>query len=815
MDENLNEEVKKLVEALNDLKEATDPLAESQNAVSGAANKSKDKLEDLARESLRTVVAMGAFSKAMISADEGTGKYAAGIGSAANAASGFAGELGILGKGVGFLISAFGGLVGGVLKQNEALAKTYKGLTNIGDLGNADWKQLAQDIQSVGLSVDEGSATYTKIIQDNAKYLTSFGGTVEGGRKSLLKLGQDGITPFEFMLKRLGYDAEDTLRHGAFWLGLVASTGQKSKLSQEDITKGSREYLTILAELTSITGQTKDQTEQKILADQNDLRYQMALSEIRDPKEAQRLQMFVANSGDAAEGLKSIIANAGASIDDIAVYADMTYGANNLRRIINAAKLPAEQAQLEFAEALKAAGKQYITTTKTFSTSISPVKDGMKDLGLAGKGLVEANQWANINTKEYAAQLGKHNKDSENQYQDEYTQQGRTQRLVRNAYEKFELILRDGINPALEKFQKTVLNLGKTFADLLYKFGGPDLRALFVDMSDLDQVNELIISMKEDVDAYDKEINKLKADREALSTTPLGKNLNAKDIAEIDKKIADLERKKRESETNQSPLEQKLANESIVKNGGASPVIPDTLRAKENYGNGPITPALQNTLNQLAKIIPGAVITSLNDAETFRDKQGKMSHVATMSGHGRGTDVDFTVPENTVWTNPEDNIAYPITPGSVGEKKLLDYLKKNGFDPNKTMIEEEGQKGENDSISTGHHFHARAPGARSGGVFDGPTTGYQVELHGKEAVVPMSYFNNFHKEMKDNSSSQSQVTKNNLSDFVQSSSGSNSNELIRIFSDMMEMMSDKFDDMISEQRKVLDVNEQILTQARH
>jgi hypothetical protein len=38
------------------------------------------------------------------------------------------------------------------------------------------------------------------------------------------------------------------------------------------------------------------------------------------------------------------------------------------------------------------------------------------------------------------------------------------------------------------------------------------------------------------------------------------------------------------------------------------------------------------------------------------------------------------------------------------------------------------------------------PGARNGGIFKGPTTGYNVELHGEEAVVPLNRGNHVSKQ---------------------------------------------------------------------
>lgn len=68
--------------------------------------------------------------------------------------------------------------------------------------------------------------------------------------------------------------------------------------------------------------------------------------------------------------------------------------------------------------------------------------------------------------------------------------------------------------------------------------------------------------------------------------------------------------------------------------------------------------------------------------------------------------------------------------------------------------------------------------AMDGGIFDGPTSGYDVELHGREAIVPLN--NNATKEP------------------LSSMSMPGVDQLASITQSMMQMMEDKFDEMIDQ-----------------
>lgn len=93
---------------------------------------------------------------------------------------------------------------------------------------------------------------------------------------------------------------------------------------------------------------------------------------------------------------------------------------------------------------------------------------------------------------------------------------------------------------------------------------------------------------------------------------------------------------------------------------------------------------------------------------------------------------------------------------------------------------------------TGGHYHVELPlpKAFDGGIFNGPKSGYPVELHGREAIVPLPNFGD--KVSVDNQSSG--ASKNSLSNAMGDSSSGN--DFAMMMGDMFSMMENKLDDMI-------------------
>ena len=140
-------------------------------------------------------------------------------------------------------------------------------------------------------------------------------------------------------------------------------------------------------------------------------------------------------------------------------------------------------------------------------------------------------------------------------------------------------------------------------------------------------------------------------------------------------------------------------------------------------------------------------------------------HKETGSDHAKGLAVDFTLKRK---------------PTVEEGKKLVAQLKSMGF------IHAQDEYNFPSPNATGDHIHAAlGPKAFHGGIFDGPMSGYQVEMHGKEAIVPLN-----------DPASRLKATENVSSEPLSSMGTNNSTTDNRILTDLFGMMENKFDDMI-------------------
>jgi hypothetical protein len=125
-------------------------------------------------------------------------------------------------------------------------------------------------------------------------------------------------------------------------------------------------------------------------------------------------------------------------------------------------------------------------------------------------------------------------------------------------------------------------------------------------------------------------------------------------------------------------------------------------------GQAGLRPSLLKLAKDIQENLPGfSQFTSFNDK--FHQERAPRSH------HTQGLALDF------VLTKP---------PTEEEGQKIISVLKQMGSN---FVIDEYNHPS---GHATGGHIHAEVPAAREGGIFDGPSSGYPVMLHGKEMVVP-------------------------------------------------------------------------------
>jgi hypothetical protein len=204
-----------------------------------------------------------------------------------------------------------------------------------------------------------------------------------------------------------------------------------------------------------------------------------------------------------------------------------------------------------------------------------------------------------------------------------------------------------------------------------------------------------------------------------------------------------------------------------------------------------IDPKLLDIAKQVQESVPGFnYFSGFNDV--FHQEQ------APGSKHTQGLAFDFTV-------NPGRGKSKPSKEDS---DQIIKMLKGLGIN---TVINEYDNPS---AKATGGHFHAELsmPKAYDGGLFDGPKAGYPVELHGREAIVPLP-----------DPSSKISVETPATSDktplnSVLANNTNNANETVnmssQILQDLYILMEEKFDTMISALSDGNDISDKLLKHSR-
>jgi hypothetical protein len=263
----------------------------------------------------------------------------------------------------------------------------------------------------------------------------------------------------------------------------------------------------------------------------------------------------------------------------------------------------------------------------------------------------------------------------------------------------------------------------------------------------------------------------------------------------------------------------------------AAAVAPQTARDKErqarqgkNQVAEPVAPAAPTSAPTSAPAAPAASPTSAPAATISSADQLKSSGLTIKKGdvQKEGSYIDprlieaaklvqASVPGFMQFTGFNDQFHNENSPTSKHTKGMaFDFVlnkKPSKEDGAKivSMLSELGLQGIDEynapsAKATGGHIHGGLK-AYDGGIFNGPIGGYNVELHGREAIVPLPSPNELVKE----GSKEAALPGNASANAVDANS---------IIADLMAMMEEKFDDLIDAIQEGNDTSEELLKVSR-
>ena len=377
------QQLAELMNGLYGITRETDPLIRAKIEEKKASDNAKEALKQLGRQLGNTAID---YSKAVMSAGEGFGKFGGVVTGATNAIGDWASKLGVAGAVVGGFIKIFGEIASKSLKQNDDLMKSYQNLSDMGSVAAGGFETLRDQLHSVGLMAEEAEK-FERVLKPITGELAKFGGSVSQGREQLTGVisGLIGLdNDMEKYLARLGYSTQDIREGAADFVQKQARLGLAQGKSQEQLTKESFKYMATLKELQELTGMSRDEAQKAMDAQMSDARFSMHLTKLKGA-EATNLTAYLAEyekrfGKEAAAGLKDRIVNDGRITTELAA-ASAQAASNGYTEAIKAQKGGAKV----FAESIENTAGQVRKNLERLGPAFMVTENGLREMGLTNE----------------------------------------------------------------------------------------------------------------------------------------------------------------------------------------------------------------------------------------------------------------------------------------------------------------------------------------------------------------------------------------------------------------------------------------------
>jgi len=742
---------------------------------------------------------LGQTSKDIFSAVKDSGenlvKYNKAIESASKTISSLAGNSTKLGFSIGAAtkiasagLTSFLEVTDNILKLNDTLAEYGVGVEN-----------SSMDIIGIANGAGYWSANamgFAKLVGDTGSSLLALEPTTGKAAKrfkqifnvSQIQGGVEGIV-------KLGYTPATFNKAQQEYIKLQSAYGLKLSASDEKVRQGSMEYVLTITKLSALTGDSRDAISQQLASQALDFKYQATMRELTLQGNTEAVKQFetattLINSQlgpDALKGINDMIANGTATTKE---------GEGVMLATQNQAAGWAEQVkkgQMSGVEYARNVAKAYGDFIQTNKQALRVSENFRRQVGITGKTLTGIDLAVGMADD---ATVDKLLKQSQNAEDDKKGNQARLLEIERNkgiAMDQLAISMSGGILDAFKTFTNLVrrialgsAGLGKAIApegseaekafqkvqDIL---GTADdaKQSLAKVNSDLKENEEAIKKhgkYTEDYLKYSDEYNKAVAKKnELLKAKEKGQTIDEKALQDYMKQESEswkqitailsrekkmfggvtsqtllyrkkelIERKqelettvkvKVEDETKEVETEKarKRAKEALEKQRkeereGSTAESEKIDFASISTKNGLTAKVNSKVADRFQKLInwledKGYAINSLGGF-VDRDVRGQGG---VKSQHAYGAAIDI---------NPNEN--------PMGSKLITDMPKGINEFANSIGL---GWGGNWSSKKDAMHFsaakHEQGAGYSKGGISSGPKSGYKVELHGTEAIIPM------------------------------------------------------------------------------
>jgi hypothetical protein len=635
-------------------------------------------------------------------------------------------------------------------EQLDALYKAYGELSASGAGAAGGLEAVRDSAQSLGFTIAELDE-YSKLIAANSKSIKMFGVTVADGTKTLANMFQKVYnSEFGTELENMGIFQKEQRENALTYMEIQARTGNLQKANAKGLVEFNRQ----LDLSAAMTGAAREEAKQADLASKADPRLQAArrvavekddkqeIARIDSITKAARLLEMIGDKG-AATGARQFGAG-GYAGGQGAIEAARQYGINNLK---------GGETEEQIMKMMREASVENRRLFDNITRFTGPLA-GLQTADAEKAGLVEKTAPAEQAIKEGKA------KDYSDFYKQEQEKRAAAKDVqvmndLRRTQQETAMLMDNSVNifkGAATLFAESSTKLASTIADLTNKglnatIGGPQkswnkggYKSGAAPSTGGETPQPVASTPAAKIKQGMAESSNAAASNEAKSGR-IGKSEAAAVLESGSKR--DIE-----------AFGGREALEKIVKgiSSGAS--------TKTAPASGPVSSS-NSTSTQSGSTISG-MASDLSKLFSFGSQSGsednfkkldpsfKEKVIAAATEYNNLTGKKLTV--NSAWRSREDqerlyNNKKPgqtvAKPGTSRHEQGLAVDIQESSDPvlQKIMNDLGVNHGYGNGNKNVSHFQAR-----NGGIFKGPTTGYNVELHGEEAVVPLNGGNTVTKQ---------------------------------------------------------------------
>ena len=738
---------------------------------------------DAVKTQMAMIQLQGAITKTSASLKEMVGSLASGMGSfvldLGDGAKSFTQFNGLIDSVTGALgemakaIPIAGELISGALKaaaesakfvldQLQKTADSFNELGSVGALTAGGLTELKNAQLETGVTLE----LYTKAIKENSGTLAAFAGTVGSGTQkftTILKpLTLQGSKTRE-ELSRLGFSLEDITESTGGYLALQTRLGRAQKMRDDQLTQGAAEYAKELDVLSKLTGAQRKDLQAQQEAALSEGRFRAVTDEMSQmgPAGAKAAKTLIDFQTIVKEKMGDTMAQAVRdSSTELTNSAAAIKGFNSTSGELGPIIAQLKSGAIDQDEAyrrLQAALGSNIETQREYAKAMGDEGDVFIPLNEALNGL----RGTTINTAKALADQAAQTKPGNDALVDSTV-------TAQQEMEKAALKVQDFAFNAMPAATRAVGAFTKTLNKFLDEVGSQFGIQRQTPEQAVQESQQIIDQQSDKIAQKEKELARLEAlarqtdvyKRDAAGsiagtkeqyqekgiTGSLFGDLNKlgestekaykdyqRQIRELKEQIKE-EKELREEAAEQAEVSavQKQAEQKRPGGAGApaKPAAPGAAPTAGRSGMGAndlrnagltlkqgdvqaegsaVNPRLVALAKRIQAEIPGfSYFSGFND----RHHQEK----APSSAHTKGLAADFVLASQP---SPEQG------------QRIVTQLKAMGF--NGDVIDEYNNPS---SGATAGHIHA-AIQAQSGGIFDGPKTGYPATLHGTEAVLPL------------------------------------------------------------------------------